>query len=140
MADLDPVTARPNKLKEYLRNEAIEFDDAADARELRTLCVRRMRRKAREQRRSDPLASAWGVDTAYSVSALKELAENMKTHSLMGKRFEKVLFKIDDVNDNIIVHRHSDSCWRRIVDGMCPECKVTTPGIPCFSTESSSQT
>ena len=76
----------------------MDYEDAHDRRALRAAVVHHMKRESWRARRNDPLGPVWGADTALSVSALKYLMTTMRVESLTRDRFEKVLFKLDDIS------------------------------------------
>merc|ERR1719152_217151 len=91
-----------------------------------------MKRVSREARRTDPLGPVWGADTALSVAALKDLREQLRTDMITGDRFEKVIFKLDDISDDMVILRHSEDCRSKVMDGRCAKCGCSTEGVWCF--------
>lgn len=130
------MQARPAALKAWLRAENVDFEGDADTRTLRALVVRRLKINERKRRRADPLGPVWGADTALSVADLKEEINDMRSTASDGcKRFRKVLFKIDDVSDDMVVQRHSDDCRGKVEGGVCLRCGEHTDGVACWSLE-----
>ena len=73
-----------------------------------------------------------------SINELKAVGEKMRSQGLTGKRFPKVMFKIDDITDDMIVLRHTsdmDDCRGKVVDGKCKSCGEHTSGVHCFRFE-----
>ena len=69
-----------------------------------------------------------------SVSELKvEIGSMRKTCMNDCKRFKKVIFKLDDVADDMIVQRHSGSCRGTVEHGKCKRCDEPTDGIACWA-------
>lgn len=134
MAAFDPNTASEQRLRKYLADHSVDVDmQGVDRRSLRAAVVRHMKRLSRQARRSDPLGPIWGADTALSVSALKDLMVQMRTDMLTGDRFEKVIFKLDDISDDMVVLRHSEDCRSKVRNGMCQRCREHTDGVWCFA-------
>lgn len=62
----------------------------------------------------------------------------MRRDGLTGTQHPRVLFKIDDVDDDMMVMRHqadTNGCRGKVVDGVCRKCGEATPGVHCFSFE-----
>ena len=130
----EPLTPPAAELKAWLRKHGVDLEGENDTKTLRVMCLCRMKRQEREKRRDDPLGSVWGADTALSVSELKvEIGSMRKTCMNDCKRFKKVIFKLDDVADDMIVQRHSGSCRGTVEHGKCKRCGELTDGIACWA-------
>merc|ERR1712039_368886 len=128
-------TARKAQLSQFLRAEGIQWADDGDVRGMRAAAIRRLKRKAREKGRKDPLGVVFGADTALSLSDVLALAKDMRANGFSCKRFERILFKIDDVADNMTVLKHKPECMGRVVDGKCRKCGEVTPGETSYKLE-----
>merc|ERR1712087_875108 len=128
MSDFNPLTANQKQLSRFLKDEGMSFADSGDLREMRAHAIRRLKRKNREQERNDPMGVAFGIDTALTIEEVKALANDMRKNAIDCKRFERVIFKIDDIADDMFVLKHLPVCNGRIVKGQCRKCNEVTPG------------
>ena len=133
-AALDPLTARKPALEAWLRREDIDMPEDADIRTLRATVVRRMKRKRRVCAR-ELFGAVFGANTALSVADLKKIAVDIHTNGLECRRSEKVIFKLDDISDEMLVTRHMPDCKGTISNGICRKCGDISIGRPVFKFE-----
>ena len=82
-----------------------------------------IKRKTREDGRVDPAGVVFGAHTAYSLSELKTLAKDIRANGIDVKRFEKVLFRLDDLADAVTTVKHLEGgCKGRVDAGKCCRC------------------
>ena len=131
----DPLTARKPTLIQYLQQESIDIPDTEDTRSIRAAVIRRLKRRRREQERRDLAGAVFGYQTALSLAQVKAIASEMVSADIECRRFEKVIFKIDDISDDVIAMRHLPECKGLIQNGKCKSCGETTDGQAAFKLE-----
>ena len=132
----------PEKVKEYLNAEGIEYDDAADNSWLYTLAKRRLKRRlfdegAPVQRKSRNVGVARSLKDLMACLARLEAKGNASGEE--EKAWPTVRFAIEDMPDagTLVGLKHqiadSDMCTGNVVDSVCNRCHSHVPGVPAYS-------
>ena len=128
--------ASKRELEKYLKEIKEPFEASDDVLSLRVKALRRVKRKRREEGRTDSAGVVFGAHTAYSLTELGAIAKDVRANGADCKRFEKVLFCLDDLADNMTTVKHLEGdCGGKIVDGKCSRCSTITPGEVAFKFE-----
>ena len=129
-------TANRRELEKFLKEVRVAFAASDETAKLRVFAIRYIKRKTREDGRVDPAGVVFGAHTAYSLSELKTLAKDIRANGIDVKRFEKVLFRLDDLADAVTTVKHLEGgCKGRVDAGKCCRCQAITPGEVAFKFE-----
>ena len=141
----DPFST-PEKMKEYLDEEGVEYQSDMEDSYLKGLCVRRAKRKAGNNNDQRAKRSLLSGDTATTVAKIKKIMAKMLEQN---KDFQPgdsrnslfkigVRFIIDEIPHKVTMRKHSlnnNECKGNIVDGQCKKCGMYTDGVVGYSFE-----
>ena len=129
----------PEKVKEYLNQESIEYQEDDPDKWLLTLATRRLKRRLFEAG-DDSLKRSCNVTPSISLTALICAMERLraKSDASGGKEemWPTVRFTIVDIADPSVVrlkHRLNGGCTGNIVDSQCKRCHSHVPGVLGYS-------
>lgn len=132
----------PEKVKEYLTSEGIDYDNDADDGWLYTLAKRRLKRRLFNDGTPMPRKSR-NIGVPRSLKDLLKLLSRLEAKAYASGEEEiawpTVRYTIEDMPDpgTLVCLKHQtadrEKCTGIVEGGICKGCNTHVPGVPAFS-------